>query len=367
MKKIGIITIPDYNNYGNRLQNYAVKRFFENKGYDVVTLEMNDPKFEKYKARKFKLRLKKNNMLGFVFLFEMVKGGIHKAKRDLRFEKFTKKYLNVRYIPEYTKKQIENLNKEFSYFSLGSDQIWHPYVNTTPNLYFASFTEEDKKIYFSPSFGVEKIPNDYAELLKERLKNAKHLTVREVAGAKIIKEVLGKEAQVLFDPTLLIEKKEWDLIAKRPKGMEKGKYIASCFLGPKNEEYREKIKEINKENGISVFNLADPKMKNGYITGPSEFVYTIKNAEIVLTDSFHAVVFCILYHKQFIVFSRLNDKGEPAGLDSRIDDLLRKLHLTEYKYERNKKWDLEKIDFNFADEVIEKEKDRVNKIFAYLK
>ena len=47
MKKIGIITIPDYNNYGNRLQNYAVKRFFENKGYDVVTLEMNDPKFEK--------------------------------------------------------------------------------------------------------------------------------------------------------------------------------------------------------------------------------------------------------------------------------------------------------------------------------
>ena len=89
----------------------------------------------------------------------------------------------------------------------------------------------------------KKIPNDYAELLKERLKNAKHLTVREVAGAKIIKEVLGKEAQVLFDPTLLIEKKEWDLIAKRPKGMEKGKYIASCFLGPKMKNIVKKLKK----------------------------------------------------------------------------------------------------------------------------
>ena len=66
MRKIGIITIPDYNNYGNRLQNYAVKNFFEKKGYYVETLEMNDPDFQKYKARKQKLQLKKRKNLLYI-------------------------------------------------------------------------------------------------------------------------------------------------------------------------------------------------------------------------------------------------------------------------------------------------------------
>lgn len=129
MRKIGIITIPDYNNYGNRLQNYAVKNFFEKKGYYVETLEMNDPDFQKYKARKQKLQLKKRKMLNVIFLFEMLKGGIDKAKRERKFEEFTLKYLNVEYIPEYNDKIINYVNEKFDFFVLGSDQIWHPYVN----------------------------------------------------------------------------------------------------------------------------------------------------------------------------------------------------------------------------------------------
>ena len=106
MKKIGIITIPDYNNYGNRLQNYAVKRFFEKKNFIVETLEMNDKDFAQYKARRFKLSLKKYKLWALVFMYEYLRGGKQKAQRYEKFQIFTKKYLNPRYLPSYTDVQI---------------------------------------------------------------------------------------------------------------------------------------------------------------------------------------------------------------------------------------------------------------------
>ena len=75
-----------------------------------------------------------------------------KEKENLKSS--TLKYLNVEYIPEYNDKIINYVNEKFDFFVLGSDQIWHPYVNDTPNLYFANFTTSNKKIFFAPSSGM---------------------------------------------------------------------------------------------------------------------------------------------------------------------------------------------------------------------
>lgn len=104
--KIGIITIPDYNNYGNRLQNYAVKRVFEQYGFTVDTLELNDPVFTHYQERKKKLLLKKFRLTGLVRLRERIKKGRSAAKRYTAFQSFTQKYLHTRYEPTWSEKGL---------------------------------------------------------------------------------------------------------------------------------------------------------------------------------------------------------------------------------------------------------------------
>lgn len=357
MNRVGIITIPDYNNYGNRLQNYAVREYFCKKGYETVTLEMNDFAFKKYKARKYKLFLKKYGLTMGVFLFEALTGGCLKAKRELYFEKFTKQFLNVKYIPEYTEELIVELNHKIDYFVLGSDQIWHPFVNDTPNLYFARFTQANRKIYFAPSFGVKELPLDYAEVVKKELSSAMYLSVREIEGAEIIKKLTGKQAEVLMDPTLMLAANEWSKIERRPKDLKDKKYILCYFLGEISPEYEAQIASAKKKYGAEVYYLADSTKDKGYVNGPSEFLYCIHHAQMILTDSFHAAVFSIIFHKVFNVFSRLNQDYNNAGLDSRVDTLLNKLKIGNHKYKTENGLCFD-TDYNSSDEIIESEKQK---------
>lgn len=359
MDHIGIITIPDYNNYGNRLQNYAVKHIFENMGFKVSSLELNDPNFEKYKERKYKLLLKKSRLLPVVFLYEMLTGGYKKAKRDQCFEKFTLEYLNVDYEPVFNENIKKKLLNKYSYFVLGSDQIWHPHVNNTPFLYFAKFSPQNRIIYFAPSFGVNDLPQNYIDIVRDGINDAECISVREKSGQKIIKDVIGKDAELLIDPTLMLDSSEWEKISKKPSKFPSHKYILKCFLGHVNDEYEGTIKKISDKLGKRIFTIADKTKSYGYTTGPQEFIYCIMNSDFVVTDSFHTVVFAILFNKPFVVFSRLDENGKSAGLDSRIDDLIANLNLTDRKYSESLCTNLEYCDFSSVPYFISSERKRV--------
>lgn len=362
MRKIGIITIPDYNNYGNRLQNYAVKRYFENRGFEVDTLEMNDKGFSQRKARKIKLYLKKYHLTFIAFVFEMLSKGRLTALRYLKFEKFTRKYLNCRYVPKWEDEVLSKIGREYDYIVLGSDQIWHPHVNTTPYLFFAQFTENEKRRFFSPSFGVETLSKDYAELVRNNLKGIKKISIREEAGKEILEKMTDASITVLCDPTLLLSQEEWSRIAKRPKQIP-DEYILSYFLGPISPKYDEVSKKIKQLIQCDWYRIADKKSRESFITGPSEFVYAIKNASFVITDSFHAVVFSLIFGKPFLVCSRLNENGEPAGLDSRIDLLLSMFGMEERKYSEG--MDIKKLQDPLRDctSILHEQKAKVDRYF----
>ena len=215
-------------------------------------------------------------MKPLIFAFEAFGGGFTKARRELLFEKFSIDNLNISYEPVFSDKIINRLIKKYDYFVLGSDQIWHPFVNTTPNLFFATFAKPEQIIYFAPSFGVNELPSNYEKKVIEGLKNENNISVREEEGSIIIKELLGKTATVLLDPTLMLNDAEWKSIAKKPKHFVKGNYILKLFLGPTSDEYNQVIKEYQRNTGLPVFSLADKSFKEGFITGPSEFIYCIK-------------------------------------------------------------------------------------------
>ena len=353
MKKIGIITVPDYNNYGNRLQNFAVKEFFSKLGYTLDTLELNDIEFGQYKKRYIKLFMKKFKLRLLVHMFEFINGGLKKVKRYKKFEVFTQKYLGAKYYPDGRIKALKKIADQYDYIVLGSDQIWHPTVMTTPNLFFATFADPNKVLFFSPSFGVDRLNGEYAEKIKVLLGNKKNITVREPSGQKIIFEILGKDATVLPDPTLCVSPATWKELALPTYGAQDKPYVLKYFLGNESESYKEEFSRISDHCKADIFELAEKSNKAGYTTGPREFLGAIMNAEYVVTDSFHAAVFCIIFNKPFTVFSRLNSRNEKEGLDSRIDDLLERFGVQSRKFSQSGENEIGEIDSSDFQEIMD--------------
>lgn len=154
------------------------------------------------------------------------------------------------------------------------------------------------------------------------------LSVREEAGAKIIKDLTGRDAEVLVDPTMMLTREKWLSIAKEAPNKPKGKYLLTYFLGGVPSKYKRQIKNIAERNNLEIINLADIRDKETYITGPSEFIDYINSCSILCTDFFHGTVFSILMEKPFIVFERM---GTSSSMFSRINTLLDKFDLNSRK------------------------------------
>lgn len=324
MNNVAIITICDNNNYGNRLQNYAMSNVIMNIGLENVTLwEKKENGLKQYIKLIIKQILSIKNL---------------NYRKQILFEKFTRNNISNKYIDL---EKLEEINNRFNYFIVGSDQIWNYNFGHAQEKDFLKFANSNKTISYAPSFGISNIDDEWKERISDGVNHIKYLSVREQQGAKIIKELTGRDAQVVLDPTLLLSKKEWCKIQKKPKKMIKEKYILTYFLGEKTQKLSEEINKLRKDNNLKVINLCDIEDKDFYSCGPSEFLYLFNHAELVLTDSFHACVFSMIFNKPFYVFDR-NSKGMKS-MNSRLDTLL-----STFKQEQRKINSLEGIEDVFA-------------------
>lgn len=345
--KFGIITLVS-DNYGNKYQNYAVEKIFSQYGeVETYALEelyerpqiKDDSKFAKWNPIYIREVLISRPMYKYD-INRIDKGIINnliyakknsnrllslKKKRSHRFKVFADQNLNISNVilnrENITKEWIEGID----FFICGSDQIWNPTYGTTSELAFCSFAPE-KTVCMSPSFGVSKIPEYREKEYSIWLKKIKALSVREIAGQKIIKNLTGRMAEVLLDPTMLVSSKTWENICKEPENKLPDHYIVCYFLGRVDKSYYKKIRDFSKKKALPVVMLFDILTPEYYIYDPAEVLYTIKHADYVLTDSFHGSVFSILFHKEFYVFTR-NEGG--LNMNSRIETLLEKFDLND--------------------------------------
>ena len=322
-RKIGIVTIVDYTNYGNRLQNLALTRLLEEQGFTVINDIVVYTK-EEYVERTngiVKKALKKSvpiSVLKSRIAPEQYKMDSLMRRREMRFREFSSR--NIKTVDPII---CENLDEavcileelEIDFYIAGSDQIWNPdYV--TQMYGFLPFAPEDKRFSFAASFGVDSIPDEKKEMFRAGLSGMKYISLREEKGVELIKELTGRNADLTPDPTLLLERGEWEKIAAEPDFTLNEDYICTYFLG----EVPEAVRLFVKEKGLCVYNLNRKDDERLFTIDPGEFLYFIRNARFVLTDSFHAVVFSVLFHKEFYVFER-EQKGV-RSMFSRIDTVL---------------------------------------------
>lgn len=343
--KIGIVTLVS-DNYGNKLQNYAVEQLLSEYG-QVVTFSVEQregdiaeatPLYKKLRLRYIDQVLRSRMMylydmtnaqrstLGNLLYVMTHRRQLRKAK-DLRHRKFQAFQKNFLHISDRTITH-ENCSEQewiesYDLFVCGSDQIWNPAYGTTSDLAFLSFAK-GRKIALAPSFGVSDIPEESKADFRKWLNGITALSVREEDGYQIIKALTGREAQVLLDPTMAIEPICWEAMACAPEKKLPEKYILTYFLGQVTKEYKNLIRQISKQTGlpvVSLFNIEEPEH---YVFNPSEVLYAIAHASLVLTDSFHGSVFSILFKRDFLVFCR-NEGGK--SMHSRISNLLSKFEL----------------------------------------
>ena len=323
MKKIGVITIFDRNgNFGNKLQNYSVVKTYEKLGYECETVVLE--------KRITSIEIIKSYLHCMARFFYNRKPLVHpySIRRLKSYQRFDD-YLNLNY--DYI--EGKDISHKFDYFSVGSDQVWNPnfysYDIKRKDAYFLTFADSRKKICFSPSFGIETLPKEWEKWFAQQLNTFQYLSVREQSGANIIKELTGRNASVLIDPTMMIDAEEWKKLALNPGKVDCSKpYILTYFLGDSELSEHQDVTKISRQYGMKVYNLLDVYQPSLYTIGPQEFLYLISHACFIATDSFHACVFSFLFNKPFIVYDR---RGKNNNMNSRISNFLSTFHL-ERKY-----------------------------------
>lgn len=366
MKKVALMTWIHHDNYGTVLQGLATKNVVNSLGHELEGIDYISEGYDRItKLEKLLNPSKvKEKLIQNIRGMEYYKN-IKCDKRKIAFEEFRKKHLKLK--KAQTSSELYALNTEYDAFICGSDQIWSPKEYNSK--YYLDFVEiKEKKIAYAPSFGRSIIKD---ELVKKRIKESiegfKHLSVREYEGAKLIKEISGREVKVVVDPTLLVSKKEWNQYESDIK--IEGKYLVCYFLG-NNESYWKHIEEISKKYNLKVIVIPifEVDLKRDFTimegVGPGEFLSLIKNAELVCTDSFHGSIFSIIYNTAFLTYKRFSDKNIESQ-NSRIYNLLKLFNLEEKLISGNND-SIENI-FNFDfEKVMKKVEQEKNKSMNYL-
>lgn len=326
-KTVAIVTIDDYINYGNRLQNYALTKLLQNAGFEVYngievltkedwvtrtngTIKKIIKWFTPYCVVRGRLYSPQD------------KGGL-KKEREKRFLDFIHSYTTIlEPIVCVKHSHADRVLEKYGidYFISGSDQVWNPYYEAK-EYEFLTFAPKEKRLSFAASIGADSIPDGAKWYFKKNLSNMKYISVREERAAEIVKELTGRTADVTLDPTLLLDKADWEHIAKMPELYIEDKYICTYFLG----EVPEAVKTFAKEKGLPIYALNSIDSPELYTLDPAEFLYMIQNASYVLTDSFHAVAFSIKFNKEFYVFDRKQDGV--SSMFSRIETITKRFGL----------------------------------------
>lgn len=340
--KIGIITFQETNNYGAVLQNYALHQALVRYGHEVQTIDYQSS----YIGKPYRLEHLKNKGL-FAYLFGVMGYFIYlpRTKKCKEFRKY------IHYSRKVNKQSISEINNEFDLFITGSDQVWNYNLTDLDETYMLGFVSDKSKCNsFAASIGLSEISEENKTIYKNLLKDYHFISVREKSAVPLLADILFKDIQVVSDPCVLLNQADWDKVSKQPQ--IKGKYLLVYQLGISADAVK-LAKRISKEKKLKVVYIPFPvgclaKGKWDIGAGNAELLGYIKDAEYVVTDSFHGTLLSIIYNKRF--FTKMS--GTHAGVGSRIYDILEHYGLTDRIL--NASMDYEKsIDYNKVNKLME--------------
>lgn len=317
MKKTATITFSNSFNYGAILQMYALQKSVLDIGYSNEVINYKDV-----------VQMKEYNVLDLFDIKSFFRSLIFCIPiffRNRSFKAFI--HNNVAITHALKKNELYKLEEDYDIFISGSDQVWNIGLIEEDGSYFLDFIKKKSKISYAASLAVSSIAEGQAVKYFKWLNSYDVISVREETAKLLLDTCLKKDIYVDIDPVFLLERNVWLQFLKEKR---KGKYILAYLLDQAGVDFakemaRKKNAKLIRVVYIKEISLLHPKRNVGDCrlnVSPEEWLTLIYNADCVITGSFHAVAFSLLFHKEFYV------KFCNAGT-ARITDLLSRVNMEE--------------------------------------
>lgn len=311
-KKVGIITYSDSLNWGAQLQSYALREAVDSISPEIFAKQIDHRRMNTNRYRK-RLTLKNvaSNLVAWYTRNEF-------DTRCSRTVKFRDKYLSMT-CPCHTDKDMENLNNEFDLFISGSDQVFNCSKGINKNFYLDFVRDPDKKCAYAASFGIPVLPNEYKTQALHRLETFRYISVRENTGQNILRDI-QRYVPTACDPVFLIAKERWEkVITESSKANPAGSYIF-VYSTENSLEFIRVVAAVKRKYRLPVVSVTGiPGCQIVKDLGPAEFIHYIHDAELVVTTSFHACAFSIIFEKKFVVYPHKSTGNRVTNILDRLD------------------------------------------------
>lgn len=310
MKTIAIVNRTNLKNFGSVLQVYALCEVVKRLGYnsEVVWQDGNISKNFDIRPNKaiktaFRLLMHPSLLWSTIQTIREVKAKVIDERKVKMFDEFVAKHFVQSF---YKPGELDRMaaTEKYYKFVCGSDQIWCTTTLYPDPMMYLRFVPKEKRVAYAPSLGRNYIPNYNKKILKKFINDIPCISVREDEGHRLINELTGRDTLVVADPTLLLKNTDWDKLKIDIETPDN--YVLCYFLDEPSQEVKTSVckyaNELNKDIVIlgTMISLDYPEYRIYHpIAGPGEFLYLIDKAKMVITDSYHGMLFAINYHKKF--------------------------------------------------------------------
>lgn len=324
-KQVGILTYHTGYNYGASLQAFALQKTIIKMGYTCEIIHFETMRFLATREMFSRKPTRMKEMIKIVSRMPFAKQLIRRQKM---FDDFTNNCLKISKLYRRESEVIEHA-EDYECIVCGSDQIWNLCKNDAPAanpLFFLNFPKKQRRISYAASFGkyVKEALNQ-EDVFMPWLKQFDAISVREASGVEYLRS-RGLECELCLDPTMLLDQEDYDEICTPPQ--MRYKYVL-LFGWNTNEDLVNVGKRVAKQLNLTLINIVPPPramfkgIKRKVDVGPREFLSMIKNAEFVVTNSFHGTAFATIFEKPFVSVV----SGKP---DLRMQTLLCQFGLEEW-------------------------------------
>lgn len=317
--KIYTLTFCNTTNVGASLQEYALQKYLQLKGHEVTVVNYIPPIMAKSQSVWGDFF---ENRTALIFLKGMVLFPVNMYKK-IKYIRFSNKYVNLSPVCKNTS-DIEKLVQPDMYI-VGSDQVWNDELVCWADGFFLNFRTSAQKVSYAASAGKDIFSKKYLYQLKKKIGNYSGVSVREEALQKALTDAGMQEVKQVLDPVFLLSKKHYEVMLVKPRIHDyillyEAEVNKNCILIARilAKQFHLKIVQINRINNKYHVDRLYP------CVSPTEFLGLVKYADYIVTNSFHAVAFSLIFEKQFWPikleerFSRLESILKAAGIENRV-------------------------------------------------
>ena len=341
--KIGILTLPFNNNYGGYLQAYALMTILKREGHEVELIYRRHSK----QPAKDKIIPTIKNIIK-VLLGRKVVSIIPDEEKSFRARGVNMmpvldNMITPKSRPLYSSKEFnEYVSGRYDVVIVGSDQVWRPdYGPEIRDYFFCGIPDKELiRLSYAASFGTDNPVFTDAERTDcaKALKKFNAISVREESGQELVRCMGYSAPQLVLDPTLLLTAEDYNAIIPRKDSPSKGKIF--CYVLDMNDEKEKFIDRICHQTSKKRYTISDIQKGDSVLPSVEEWLMAIRDADMVITDSYHGTVFSVIFQKEFICFtnssrgsSRMDCLRVLTGINDRFIDVSVKLPNNRIEYD----------------------------------